>query len=61
MARDPVCGMEIDEDMAEDLGAEILELDGVTYYFCSPFCREQFEKDPQRYLTQGPDDHKFHQ
>lgn len=54
MAKDPVCGMEIDVELAEDLGAETLEYDGTVYYFCSVFCREQFEEDPERYLEGGP-------
>ena len=58
MAVDPVCGMEIDETMAEDLGAERLEYQGRTYYFCCPYCRQQFEADPERYLKgDGRHDH----
>ena len=60
MARDPVCGMEIDEGLAEDLGAEVLEYRGKTYYFCCPPCRQAFERDPERYLRQGPDTHRHH-
>ncbi|MFO7245576.1 MAG: YHS domain-containing protein [Thermaerobacter sp.] len=53
MAVDPVCGMEIDEALAEDLGAERLEYRGRVYWFCCPHCRRQFEADPERYLQPG--------
>lgn len=50
MAVDPVCGMEIDERTAEELGAEVVELAGRRYYFCCPPCRDEFLRDPARYL-----------
>ena len=45
-AFDPVCGMSI------ELGAqqEHAELEGVTYYFCSPACRQQFESNPKEFV-----------
>lgn len=52
MAIDPVCGMQIDEATAEEMGAETAVYKGKTYYFCCPFCREQFERDPEKYLQQ---------
>lgn len=27
-----------------------VEKDGKVYYFCSPGCKEKFEKDPEKYL-----------
>ena len=60
MARDPVCGMEIDEQLAEDLGAERLEWQGQVYYFCCPYCRDAFAREPERYLKEGPDPHHAH-
>lgn len=45
MAIDPVCQMEVDERSA--FGQSIHE--GKAYDFCSPGCREAFEKDPGRY------------
>ena len=48
MALDPVCGMEVDEQQA----AAKSEYQGKTYYFCSPSCKRQFDKDPERYLGQ---------
>jgi len=46
MAIDPVCHMEVDERSAAGQSA----YQGTTYYFCSPGCREAFEKNPGRYL-----------
>lgn len=45
MAKDPVCGMEVDEKNA----AGTAEHNGKTYYFCSPGCKVAFEKDPHKY------------
>ena len=44
-ATDPVCGMTV---VAGPAGRP-LEHDGVTYYFCSAGCREEFESDPASY------------
>lgn len=41
LVRDPVCGMAIEPD---DARARV-ELDGVTYYFCSKGCRTEFEAE----------------
>ncbi len=49
IGRDPVCGMNIDEDRAKAEG-NFLEYKGKTYFFCSPECRDDFGKDPERYL-----------
>ncbi len=51
MAIDPVCQMNVDERSAS--GQSIYE--GKTYYFCSPGCREVFEKNPGRYLPKTTD------
>ncbi len=37
-AKDPMCGMTVDRSKALRL-----EIDGTTYYFCGPGCREHFE------------------
>ncbi|MBX6378102.1 MAG: YHS domain-containing protein [Clostridia bacterium] len=50
MARDPVCGMDIDPELAEAMGADWAEYRGQVYYFCSPVCKKQFLGDPERYL-----------
>jgi len=46
MAIDPVCGMQVDETSASSLKYE-----GQTYYFCSEVCREEFENDPEEYIS----------
>ncbi|MDA2916907.1 YHS domain-containing protein [Nitrospinae bacterium AH_259_B05_G02_I21] len=50
MARDPVCGMEVDEVTAP---AET-EYKGKTYYFCSKDCKEHFEEEVGRFLEEQP-------
>jgi len=45
--RDPVCGMTIPAARARDFAVH----DGKTYHFCSPACREQFEREPERFVT----------
>lgn len=45
MARDPVCGMQVDERNA----AGKSEYKGTTYYFCSTGCKAAFDQDPARY------------
>jgi YHS domain-containing protein len=49
MAKDPVCGMQVDEKKA----AGKSEFQGQTYYFCSPGCKTAFDKEPQKYVAQG--------
>ena len=46
MARDPVCGMDVDEQSA----AATAEYQGKTYYFCAPGCKKAFEKEPEKYV-----------
>ena len=46
MARDPVCGMEVDSSRA----AATLEHAGLTYYFCHPGCKTKFIANPSHYL-----------
>jgi Cu(I)/Ag(I) efflux system membrane fusion protein len=43
--KDPVCGMEVYPSKSKAAGLTI-ESGGETHYFCSPECKEQFEKDP---------------
>ena len=49
MARDPVCGMDVNEQQA----AGRSEYQGETYYFCSTRCKEQVDQTPERYTGQG--------
>ena len=46
MAKDPVCGMQVDEEKA----AATAEYKGKSYYFCSKGCKAAFEKGPERYV-----------
>jgi len=45
MARDPICGMNVDEASAEHK----TEHKGQVYYFCSADCKAQFEAEPDEY------------
>ena len=49
MAKDPVCGMMVDEQKA----AATSEYKGVIYYFCAPGCKVAFDKDPEKYVGKG--------
>jgi Cu+-exporting ATPase len=44
--KDPVCGMDIDPTTA----AGKSEYQGQTYYFCSPGCKQSFDKEPEKYV-----------
>lgn len=46
MAKDPVCGMEVDEKKASATS----EYKGKTYYFCAPSCKKAFDENPEKYL-----------
>jgi Cu+-exporting ATPase len=46
MAKDPVCGMTVDEKKA----AGTSEYKGQTYYFCSSGCKAAFDKEPEKYV-----------
>jgi Cu+-exporting ATPase len=47
--KDPVCGMEVTYDTAQARS----EYNGQTYYFCSIDCKEQFDRNPEKYVRQG--------
>ena len=46
MAKDPVCGMDVDIKTA----AAKSEYKGKTYYFCGPGCKRDFDRDPEKYI-----------
>jgi len=48
MAKDPVCGMNVDEKTAA--GTAVYK--GKTFYFCSTHCKAQFEKAPEKYAKE---------
>ena len=45
MAKDPICGMEVDEKNAKWTS----QYKGKTYHFCAPGCKKKFEQDPSKY------------
>jgi Cu+-exporting ATPase len=47
MAKDPVCGMDVDPHTAKFRA----EHGGRTYYFCAAGCRAKFVADPAKYLS----------
>jgi RND family efflux transporter MFP subunit len=49
LSKDPVCGMETDEKKAAASGMTS-SYRGTIYYFCSKECKEEFDKDPNRYI-----------
>jgi Cu+-exporting ATPase len=49
MARDLVCGMQVDPATAKWTS----EYEGGTYYFCGKGCKAKFDAEPQRFLTRG--------
>jgi YHS domain-containing protein len=49
MMVDPVCGMDVDPATA----AATSVYKGKTYYFCSKDEKEQFDKDPEKFLKEG--------
>lgn len=51
MAKDLVCGMQVNEPEAAAKGLTS-EHQGHTYYFCSPGCKRQFDQNPQKYVSQ---------
>lgn len=55
MAKDPVCGMVVDEATA----AGRSEFRGKTYYFCAPGCKKAFDRQPEKYLgSTTSEDHR---
>jgi YHS domain-containing protein len=61
MAKDPVCGMEVDEKKA----AAKSEHMGKTFYFCAVGCKNAFDASPAKYTggaghgTSGHGGHKM--
>lgn len=44
ITKDPVCGMSVNEDVALHSTYQ-----GQTYYFCSPLCKNLFDREPEKY------------
>jgi P-type Cu+ transporter len=49
MAKDPVCGMDVNDRDAKATAQH----GGKSYNFCSTECRDQFQKNPERYTRQS--------
>jgi YHS domain-containing protein len=45
MAKDLICGMDVDEKKAKFK----TDYMGKTYYFCSAMCKQKFDANPQKY------------
>jgi YHS domain-containing protein len=49
--KDPVCGMMVDSDTAPARSTH----NGNEYFFCTAECRDQFEMNPARYMSDAAD------
>jgi Cu+-exporting ATPase len=49
MAKDPVCGMQVDEKKA---GVSSVHK-GTTHHFCSPACKTKFDTTPEKFTGKG--------
>ncbi|HEX9017538.1 MAG TPA: YHS domain-containing protein [Anaerolineaceae bacterium] len=56
MVQDPVCGMDVDPKNAQWKS----DYKGTTYYFCSPGCKKDFDKEPERYLSTSHTEQEHH-
>lgn len=45
MAKDPVCGMNVNENQA----AAKSDYKGQTFYFCCASCNQKFDQNPEQY------------
>jgi YHS domain-containing protein len=52
--KDPVCGMEVTYESAQARS----EYDGLTYYFCSLGCKEEFDQNPEKFIKQDETAHQ---
>jgi len=46
MAKDSVCGMEVDEENAQNKSMHM----GNVYHFCSTTCKAEFDRKPEKYV-----------
>lgn len=51
--KDPVCHMDVTYETAQARS----EYNGQTYYFCSLDCKEQFDRNPEVYVTHELETH----
>lgn len=50
MAKDPVCGMDVEEKNAK----WTTDHNGQKYYFCSLHDKREFDGDPEKYASKEP-------
>ncbi len=48
MAKDPVCGVDVDERFAP----MHIEYQQKVHFFCSPACKEVFDRNPNHFVEQ---------
>ena len=46
-AKDPVCGMKVKKSAA----VAVSEYRGKKYYFCAKACKEKFDKETKKYIS----------
>jgi Cu(I)/Ag(I) efflux system membrane fusion protein len=51
-SKDPLCGMDVDEETAETEGRTV-KFAGRTFYFCSIGCMKRFTESPRQYAEKG--------
>jgi Cu+-exporting ATPase len=56
MATDPVCGMEVNREIAS-AQALTSDYDGETYYFCGAGCKLDFDEEPTKFFAPGYEPH----
>jgi YHS domain-containing protein len=49
MAKDPVCGMDVNPEVAAAQGL-VSDYEGRTYYFCGRGCKLDFDEEPARFF-----------
>jgi YHS domain-containing protein len=49
MAKDPVCGMDVDPKTASAKS----EYQGTTYYFCCQGCKAEFDSAPDKFVNKA--------
>lgn len=49
MAKDPVCGMEVNEKESKNK----TNYQGQEYHFCSPGCKDKFTQNPSQFAGQN--------
>jgi YHS domain-containing protein len=50
MAKDPVCGMEVNPEIAKAQGLTS-DHEGETYFFCGKGCKLDFDDEPAKYFA----------